>query len=78
MSLWFPKTQRKNLSQAFPFYCVFYCSWLSKKKKIYIYIYKYIMLNNMISSQLSQLILTSSYLEQKHSTITALHQLTPF
>ena len=40
--------------------------------------YKYIMLNNMISSQLSQLILTSSYLEQKHSTITALHQLTPF
>ena len=76
MSLWFPKTQRKNLSQAFTFYCVFYCSWLSKKKKIYIYIY--IMLNNMISSQLSQLILTSSYLEQKPSTITVLHQLTPF
>ena len=77
MSLWFPKTQRKKLLP-FLFIVYFTVAGYLKKKKKDIYIYKYIMLNNMIFSQLSQLILTSSYLEQKHSTITALHQLTPF
>ena len=37
-----------------------------------------LMLNNMITSQLTAHILTSSYLEQNPSTLTALHQLTPY